>query len=77
MNRIKTKTETLIRKMRNENKISEETKRIIYPKSVAPPRLYGLPKIHKMEVPLRPIVSYINTPTYELSKLVSRLIKPL
>ncbi len=38
------------------------------------PLLYGLPKIHKPETPLRPIVSFLNSPTYELSKhLVSIL----
>ena len=31
------------------------------------PRLYGLPKIHKEGVPLRPIVSNIGDPTYQLS----------
>ena len=29
----------------------------------ATPQLYGLPKIHKPEVPLRPIVSSIDSPT--------------
>ena len=32
------------------------------------PLLYGLPKIHKPAVPLRPIVSFVNSPTYQLSK---------
>ena len=32
------------------------------------PLLYGLPKIHKPEVPLRAIVSFIHSPTYQLSK---------
>ena len=36
-------------------------------------RFYGLPKIHKVSVPLRPIVSFINSPTYNLSKFLSRL----
>lgn len=35
------------------------------------PRIYGLPKIHKSGVPLRPIVSCINGPTYNLSKFLS------
>ena len=32
------------------------------------PRFYGLPKIHKANLPLRPIVSFVNSPTYNLSK---------
>ena len=32
------------------------------------PLLYGLPKVHKPEVPLRPIVSFVQSLTYQLSK---------
>lgn len=41
-----------------------------------PPRLYGLPKVHKPNVPLRPIVSAINSPTYRLAKYLTRLLQP-
>ena len=37
------------------------------------PQLYGLPKIHKPDVPLRPIVSFVQSPTYHLSKHLSDL----
>ena len=37
------------------------------------PRFYGLPKSQKVSVPLRPIVSFINSPTYNLSKFLSRI----
>ena len=33
-----------------------------------PPKLYGLPKLHKPNVPMRPIVSFCGSPTYQLSK---------
>ena len=36
-----------------------------------PPMLYGLPKIHKVDVPLRPIVSGIKSPSYSLSKHIA------
>ena len=41
------------------------------------PLLYGLPKIHKPETPLRPIVSFLSSPTYQLSKHLSRILAPL
>ena len=34
-------------------------------------------KIHKPEVPLRPIASFINSPCYELSKHLVHLLSPL
>ena len=41
------------------------------------PLLYGLPKIHKPEVPLRPIVSFIGSPSYQLSKHLTHILSPL
>lgn len=38
------------------------------------PIFYGLPKIHKINIPLRPIVSQINGPTSSISKYVSELL---
>ncbi|CAG9569803.1 unnamed protein product [Danaus chrysippus] len=42
-----------------------------------PPKLYGLPKIHKQDVPLRPIVSQIDSSTYKLAKFLSKILSPL
>nr|CAH8820893.1 unnamed protein product [Trichobilharzia regenti] len=41
------------------------------------PRFYGRPKIHKANIPLRPIVSLPGTPTYNLSKELYRKLKHL
>ena len=41
------------------------------------PLLYGLPKVHKPEVPLRPIVSFLRSPTYQLSKHLATILSPL
>ena len=40
-------------------------------------RLYGLPKIHKEGVPLRPTVSIIGAPAYKLFKYLAGLLSPL
>ena len=42
-----------------------------------PPILYGLPKLHKTNYPLRPVVSYINTPTYKICKYLNDLLKDM
>jgi len=42
-----------------------------------PASFYGLPKIHKENVPIRPIMSAIGSPTYELSKYLANILSPL
>lgn len=39
------------------------------------PKMYFQPKIHKDDVPLRPIVSYVGSPLYNLSKYLATLLK--
>ena len=39
-------------------------------------KLYGLPKIHKKDAPLRPIISSINTYNYNLAKYIVELCTP-
>ena len=41
------------------------------------PRLYGLPKIHKSGVPLRPILDIFNSPYHKLAKWLSNILEPL
>lgn len=40
------------------------------------PRIYALPKVHKTDTPLRPIVSYIDSPAEDIAKLLSSILKP-
>ena len=39
--------------------------------------MYGVPKVHKQEVPLRPILSMTNAPQHELAKWLGELLKPV
>ena len=39
--------------------------------------LYGLPKVHKQAVPFRPIVSFVTSHTYQLSKFLVSVLAPL
>ena len=77
-------TATWERKVMNElKKLSDKSlielglRDRLRPTAYRPPKFYGLSKIHKPDVPLRPIVSYIGSPTYNLAKYVTRLISPL
>ena len=55
--------------------IPKEIQRSLIPRHSRSPRLYGLPKIHKPTIPLRPIVSSIDSPTYALSKFLANFLK--
>ena len=41
------------------------------------PRFYGLPKIYKPGIPLRPIFSFVNSPTYAISGYLARILSPV
>ncbi|MGL5624125.1 reverse transcriptase domain-containing protein [Cetobacterium sp.] len=47
------------------------------PKSTLAPRFYGLPKIHKPTMPLRPIVDGINSPSHELARFLAKLLRSI
>jgi hypothetical protein len=73
-------TEAIERKtirLLNKASLTDSTRRQLCPAGSRPPTLYGLPKIHKQGVPLRPIASNIGAPTYQLSKHLSGLLKHL
>ena len=42
-----------------------------------PAAFYGVPKVHKTGMPLRPITSSIGAPTYNLSKYLASILSPL
>ena len=48
-----------------------QTLRNLIPRESSAPRLYGLSKIHKESVPLRPIVSNIDASTYNLARYLT------
>jgi hypothetical protein len=67
------KTTLLLKKSTVTDDISKQLR----PSGSRPPILYGLPKIHKEGVPLRPIVNNIGAPTYQLSKYLAGLLSQL
>ena len=42
-----------------------------------PASFYRLPKIHKPGIPLRPITSCVNAPTYNVSRHLVSILSPL
>nr|VZI48122.1 unnamed protein product [Spirometra erinaceieuropaei] len=62
----------LVSRLRRNNVISPDEWRQTKQTATALARFYGLPKIHKPNVPLRPIVAQKCSPTYNLDKWMSR-----
>ena len=76
-NKYKNKLITLFKSIKSEGGIDDTTYKRLYPTGAGTPKFYGLPKVHKAGVPLRPIVSSIGAVSYETSKELSRILKPL
>ena len=69
------KLQVLLRKYKDV--ISEQLYNKIYPSGAKAGVLYGLPKIHKNNAPIRPIISAIDTYNYHLAKYLESILKPL
>ena len=61
---------------RNKNVFGDQYDEI-YPTAANVPKLYGLPKIHKANCPVRPILSMYGTMTQPLAKWTKTLLSPL
>ncbi|CAF1601783.1 unnamed protein product, partial [Didymodactylos carnosus] len=59
-------------KLRNSGFITDAEYIYARPVGSGPGKAYGLPKIHKKDLPLRPIISTCNTFNYKLSKLLAK-----
>ena len=57
--------------------MNENLYKKLYPTGASSPKFYGLPKVHKDGIPLRPIVSSVGSVSYETAKELSRILKPL
>ena len=76
-NKYKNKLISLLKFIKAECGIDENTYKRLYPTGAAPPKYYGLPKVHKPGMPLRPIISSIGSVTYATAKELSRILKSL
>ncbi len=72
--KIQTKNNNLVAKLKKDKNIDENTRKGLTVYNSCCPKIYGLPKIHKDGIPIRPIVSCINAPTYNLSKYLTNIL---
>ena len=76
-NKYKNKLINLLKTIKSEGGMNNNTYKRLYPTGAVSPKYYGLPKIHKAGVPLRPIISSRGSATYETAKELAKIIKPL
>ena len=74
---ITTQLKNYLSVLDKQNCLPSDLKRRLTPQSPKAPVMYGLPKIHKQDIPMRPIVCTIGSPLYHLSKLLSEILSPL
>ena len=75
--KIERKVTEVLRSLEKKGKLPSDLRKKVQNQNSSTPQLYGLPKIHKASVPLRPIVSSINSPTYNLSRYLAGVLPPL
>ena len=63
--------------MRKECRISEQVYEAIRPTGSQRPCMYGLPKIHKKDVPLRPILPMTESAQHQIAKWLTSLLQPV
>ena len=71
------KLDRILKKLLKEGKINNSVFNLCRNLHPRAPQLYGLPKIHKPNTPIRPIVSFFNTPLVALHKTLAHYIQPL
>ena len=66
--KIEGATQRRLLSLKNNNKITASVYDALRPSGSCRPRLYGLPKTHKAKVPLRPVLSMIDSPQHKIAK---------
>jgi GIY-YIG catalytic domain len=74
INEAKTQIDNVFLHLFGSDYISKKQKNYLIRCTPKMPVLYGLPKIHKNNWPLRPIVSQIDSPAYKLNKYLDYLL---
>ena len=72
--KIQNKVNSLVKKWEKNKLINNLLAKDLKSSNAVPSRFYGLPKIHKEGNPVRPIVSYVGSPTYNLASFFSTII---
>lgn len=73
-NQLQKKNNELVKLWEQKNYISPTVAKKLQIRNAVPPKIYGLPKLHKKDIPLRPIVSGIQSPLEPMSKFLKNIL---
>ena len=74
---LQTRMNTILLSLKKQEKLSPNLYSLLHSPNGMTSQMHGLPKSHKPDVPLRPIVFFYMSPTYQLSKHLCHLLSPL
>ena len=74
---IEDKINSFLRKLKNAGHITDELFKQLFASASAPGLLYGTAKIHKSNLPLRPIVAAYHMASHKISKFLVQLLKDI
>ena len=72
-----TKFQNFLYRLKKNKNLNENVYQEIRPIATSTPTLYGLPKIHKENHPLRPILASVGSYTYQSAKWLNKVLEPL
>lgn len=75
LKRLEGQSNTFIRTLAELKVLDEVARKRLTRHNRVLPRIYALPKVHKADTPLRPIVSYIDSPAEDIAKMLSSILK--
>ena len=75
--KVESKIQRDLLKLVKRKELSRQVYESIRPSGSQRPRLYGLPKTHKENQPLRPILSMVNSATHKLSQWLCQVLQPV
>lgn len=75
--KLEDKINRFLSKLKKLEMISDSIYNELFVSGSLPGVLYGLPKIHKIGIPLRPIFAACSTPAYKLAKFLVPILSPL
>ena len=76
-NKLKAKLFTVVRNLKRETGLEDHFYNYMYLTGCTSTKFYVLPKIHKANTPLRPMVSSRGSVTYGVAKVLAKILKPL